>query len=589
MRKTNNTFFKDLGHLTGDYWRSKEKWPAGGLLATIICLNLGSVYLLVLINEWNNGFYNALQHYNQKVFLSAIGTFSILATIFIIISVYELYFQQMLEIRWRRWMTEKYLQKWLHHQVYYRLPIINNHTDNPDQRISEDIRLFVAATLTLSFGLLKAAVTLISFTAILWRLSGSFTFPFMHHPITITGYMVWAAIGYAVIGTWLAAKIGRPLVKLNFEQQCYEADFRFSLVRLRENAESIAFYRGELPEQKNFYGRFQKVFENFQKLMRRQKRLTWLTSGYDQIAIIFPLLMAAPRFFSNQIQLGGLIQTAAAFGKVQDSLSFFVDSYASLAEWRAVVNRLVDFNHQIDLVQNRKEKLSIQISSRVNPSLVVSGLEVSVPGGAILFKNLDLRLELGESLLITGPSGSGKSTLLRTLAGIWPFAQGEIKFPQKEAVLFLPQKPYLPLGTLREVLLYPQSISRISDQALREVMAHCRLAELVNQLDTIENWSQILSLGEQQRVAFARVLLQQPQWLFLDEATSALDEPTEYAMYGLLHDRLKDSTTVSVGHRPALACYHRKRLHLDETGHWTLTEIRPKDRVAADQSSFCIV
>jgi vitamin B12/bleomycin/antimicrobial peptide transport system ATP-binding/permease protein len=475
-----------------------------------------------------------------------------------------------LEIKWRSWMTEHYLDNWLNKQNYYRLQLLNNSTDNPDQRISEDIKMFVSSTLTLSLGVLKATVTLFSFIVILWGLSGSLALPFGHSKIMIPGYMVWAAIGYAVIGTWITSKIGRPLVGLNFDQQRYEADFRFSLVRLRENSESIAFYRGEQQEQANFADRFKKVFGNFRALMLRQKKLTWFTSGYSQIAIIFPFLVAAPRFFSKQIQLGGLVQTASAFGKVQDALSFFVDSYSSLAEWQAVINRLEGFSNNIELVRNSSENSLIQVTYSSAPSLIVSGLQVDLPNGSSLLDNLEFSLNKGDTLLIAGPSGSGKSTLMRTLAGIWPFAKGCISIPQGESVLFLPQKPYLPLGTLRDTLLYPHGAGWVSDEPLKEVMTLCKLNELLDKLDSVEDWSHLLSLGEQQRIAFARVLLQRPKWLFLDEATSALDEPTECAMYRLLQEQLQDSAIISVGHRHTLLDYHRMRLHIDGMGKWSL-------------------
>lgn len=579
MRKFDISFIKAGWGLTREYWRSTERWLAGGLLAAIVALNLGDVYLLVRLNEWNNGFYNALQRYDQKAFFGALGTFSILAGIYILVAVYELYFQQMLEIRWRRWMTEHYLQNWLRKQHYYRMQLQNNGSDNPDQRISEDIRLFVSSTLTLSLGLLKAVVTLISFTAILWNLSGVLTIPLAQGKVAIPGYMVWTAAGYAILGTWLTAKIGRPLVKLNFNQQRYEADFRFSLVRLRENSESVAFYQGESQEESNFTGRFKKTFENFYKLMKRQKRLTWFTSCYGQIAIIFPFLVAAPRFFSRQIQLGGLVQTASAFGKVQDSLSFFVSSYASLAEWKAVLNRLVGFNQQIDSIESSREQTAFQFIASNEPQFAVSGLKVGLPNGAILFDNFELKLRKGDSLLITGPSGSGKSTLMRTFAGIWPFSEGKVSIPRGEKILFLPQKPYLPLGTLREVLLYPYGTGTAADDRLKEILSQCQLEELIPYLDTVENWSQLLSLGEQQRIAFGRALLHQPQWLFLDEATSALDEPLERTMYGLLQTKLKDLTIVSIGHRQTLLALHQLRLHIDKRGPLHFSDARQNDKI----------
>lgn len=563
-------FVRETWRLTKVYWSSEEKWGARLLLAVIVGLTLGNVYILVLLNAWNNRFYNSLQNYDKGDFFSALGQFTILAGLFIIVAVYEQYLQQMLEIKWRRWLTGHYLRDWMDRQTYYRLQLMENNTDNPDQRISEDLQLFVSQTLRLSLGLLKASVTLISFVAILWTLSGTLTIPLGASQIAIPGYMVWVAILYAVIGTWLTSKIGRPLVNINFNQQRYEADFRFSLVRLRENSESIAFYKGEGQEQKNFAQRFEKVFQNFRQLMNQQKKLTWFTSGYGQIAIIFPFLVAAPRYFSNQIQLGGLVQTASAFGRVQDALSFFVESYSVLAQWQAVVNRLTGFVNNMEQVRSIPEESLIQIEQDAGPAFAVSGLTVGLPDGARLLAGLDLRLDPGDSLLITGPSGCGKSTLMRTLAGIWPFGQGSIRIPQGESAMFLPQKSYLPLGTLREAILYPFGAGWATDEAVKRAMALCQLEDWVDQLNRVENWAQVLSLGEQQRVAFARVILQKPRWLFLDEATSALDEPTENALYELLRRELPGTAIISVGHRHTLVRHHRSQLKISKTGEWSL-------------------
>ncbi|HBF38064.1 MAG TPA: ABC transporter ATP-binding protein, partial [Firmicutes bacterium] len=562
-------FGKETWKLIRDYWQSNDKWKAKGLLILIIALNLGDVYILVLLNSWNNTFYNALQKYDKTVFLHALGYFTVLAGVYIVISVYEQYFQQVLEIGWRRWMTDHYVRHWLSGQNYYRLQLLHNKTDNPDQRISEDIKMFVSTTLNLAIGCLKAVVTLGSFVVILWQLSGTLPIILGGHLWKISGYMVWTALAYAVMGTWLAAKIGRPLVRLNFDQQHYEADFRFSLVRFRENSESIAFYRGEKHEQHVFEERFQNVFANFWALMKRQKRLTWLTSGYSQLAVIFPFLVAAPRYFSRQIQLGGLVQIASAFGRVQDSLSYFVNSYSSIAEWQAVRDRLLDFRNHIEGMELISGKTMISRKYNRNSGFSVSEMTIRRPDGEALIEQLDFELNSGENLLITGPSGSGKSTLIRTLAGIWPFANGRLNWPQNEGILFLPQKPYLPLGSLREVLLYPQMSGFVTDKVLKEFMNDCKLNAFVARLDASENWSQVLSLGEQQRIAFVRALLQGPEWLFLDEATSALDEPTEGFLYQQIHDRLKNTTIISIGHRQTLNRYHQSRLHIWGMGKWT--------------------
>lgn len=568
MAGINLSFIKNCWKLARGYWHSEEKWRAWGLAAVIVTLNFAYVYILVLINIWYNRFYNALQNFDREEFFSALLEFSVLAGIFIIVAVYQLYLQQMLEIKWRRWMTQQYLDKWLTKQTYYRLQIIDNNTDNPDQRISEDLRLFTNYTLRLSLGLLKALVTLVCFITILWQLSGTLTIPVGGTEVTIYGYMVWITILYAVAGTWLTHKIGKPLTKLNFDQQRYEADFRFNLVRLRENSESIAFYGGESREGQSFMARFSSVLDNFWQIMKRQKQLTWFTSGYGQIAIIFPILLAAPRYFAKEIQLGGLLQTLSAFGKVQDALSFFVESYPLLAEWKSVVDRLTGFVGNMEKV-NALTDTGAAIHQTQAQNLTVSGLNIHLPDGRQLLSKLNLSLAAGDSLLVTGPSGSGKSTLLRALSGLWPYAQGDITVPAGQRSLFLPQKAYLPLGTLREVLLYP-GLRQVSDEEIYTAMSLCKLDMLKGQLDNVEEWSHVLSLGEQQRIAFARALIHKPEWLFLDEATSALDEPTERVLYKLLRERLQDTALISVGHRGTLTSYHKKKLTLDGAGCWSM-------------------
>lgn len=568
----NFAFLKDCWRLISEYWRCDEKGRAWGLTSAIVTLNLAHVYLLVQFNIWYNRFYNALQNLDREEFSNAIGEFSILAAIFIVVAVYELYLQQKLEIQWRRWLTKKYLADWLQNQTYYRLQLVDNNTDNPDQRISEDLRLFTNYTLRLSLGMLKATATLAAFVAILWQLSGILTIPFGSTQVTISGYMVWVAIVYAIIGTWLTHKIGQPLTRMNFDQQRYEADFRFSLVRLRENSESIAFYGGESREEKLFLGRFGSVVNNFRKIMERQKRLTWFTSGYGQIAIIFPVLVAAPRYFAKELQLGGLLQTMSAFGKVQDALSFFVESYPLLAEWKSVVDRLTGFVRNMHKVRELPDT-GVNVNMTEAQELAVSGLSVCLPGGRLLLSNLSLSLSRGQSLLVAGASGSGKSTLLRTLAGLWPYAQGTMTVPKGQDFLFLPQRSYLPLGTLREVLLYPDPKRRVADEEIGAAMAMCKLDWLKENLNRMEDWSRVLSLGEQQRIAFARVLIHKPKWLVMDEATSALDEPAERALYNLLREQLPDAVIISVGHRGTLACHHKKKLTIDGNGCWNMLNL----------------
>lgn len=524
MKAKQRTFIRAAWDLTRAYWYSAEKWQARGLLALIIGLNLGHVYLLVQLNTWNNTFYNALQNMDKAGFFSALKDFGLLAAAYIIVAVYQIYLRQMLEIKWRRWMTVNYLDVWLKDQAYYRMEIIDNSTDNPDQRISDDLRLFASSTLSLSIGLLNAVVTLASFIAILWNLSGSLPITIGSWQAVLPGYLVWTAIGYALVGTWLTVKIGRPLVGLNFNQQRYEADFRFGLVRLRENSESVAFYKGEQQEKGGFLGMFHNIYSNFWKLMVQQKKLTWFTSGYFQIAIIFPFIVAGPRFFAGQIQLGGLMQIASAFRQVQEALSFIIDSYPDLAQWRAVVNRLLGFIGHMEQVTQEPAGDGIRVRPAPAGEFRAQQLSVNLPDGSRLLQPVNLAIKAGDSLLVAGPSGCGKSTFLRTLAGLWPFGSGDVLIPEKQTVMFVPQKSYMPLGSLREAILYPHAAAAVDDTVIRSVMLQCRLDEFVDQLDRRENWAQILSLGEQQRIAFARVLLTRPKWLFLDEATSALDE-----------------------------------------------------------------
>lgn len=553
--------------LAKPYWTSEEKWRALGLLALVIGLSLGIVFMNVQFNSWYNVFYDTLQNYDQAGFKASIFKFTWLALIYIAIAVYAQYFQQMLEMKWRRWLTEHYIARWLAGQGYYRLQLTDQGTDNPDQRIAEDVALFVASTLSISLGLLRSVVTLVSFIGILWTLSG----PLRLGSVTIPGYMVWAAIVYALVGTVLTILIGRKLVGLNFQQQRFEADFRFGLVRIRENAESVALYRGEMVENERLSMRLANVVTNFWGLMRMQKRLGWFTSFWSQLAIIFPILVAAPRFFSKEISLGGLMQINSAFGQVYGALDFIIgrfsttDKVDSLPNWKAVIDRLSTFHEGLDTA----EKLPVLMPQRSSDSLALLGLSVRKPDGTSLLVEQALTLHAGERLLIRGPSGCGKSTLLRALSGIWPYAKGEVHYPATGEVLFLSQKPYLPLGTLRTALYYPHA-PKENDPELLALLELAGLTHLSARLDDVDQWSHILSLGEQQRVAFIRALLIKPTLLFLDEASSALDAASEAALYGALMEKMPQSILVSVGHRESLLAYHGRTLTCITPGDWQL-------------------
>ena len=552
--------------LIGPYWFSDDRWPARGLLISVIALTLGMVYLTVLLNQWNNAFYGALQDKNLPAFRAQLFRVTYLIGIFILLAVYQVYLNQMLEIRWRRWLTDRYLRAWLSDDAYYRMQLTGRETDNPDQRIAEDVQQLATHTLGLFTGGLRATVTLVTFVAILWGLSGKFTVTVGDASFDVPGYMVWVAVLYAVFGTWLTDRLGRPLVRLNFDRQRYEADFRFSLVRFRENTEGVALYRGEGDEFRMFRQRFEDVVANWWGIMRRQKRMTYFTSGYGLGAWIVPSIVAAPRYFRGELGLGGLMQTAQAFQQVQDALSFFVQSYKEIAAWRAVVERLAGFEGALQQVHAEASGIDVRPTAGGVPRLFVDGVELDRPDGRPLITRIDLSLGPGETVLLGGPSGSGKSTLIRAMAGIWPFGRGEIRVPPNSRMLFLPQKPYLPIGPLREVVAYPTPPGGVDDKMLREALDAVGLPQLAGRLDEKAHWARELSPGEQQRIAFARALVQRPDWLFLDEATSALDEATEARLYRLIRERLPRAMMFSVGHRATLGGFHTRRLQVQGGG-----------------------
>jgi len=550
------------------YWVSEDRWPGLGLLLVVVTLTLGMVYLSVLLNRWNNDFFTALQEKNAVAFRRQLVQVGWLVGAFIVLAVYQLYLNQMLEIRWRRWLTERYLRAWLTDRAYYRMQLVTGEADNPDQRIAEDVQLLISHTLALFIGGLRAVVTLGTFVAILWGLSGRLAVAIGGLTLVLPGYMVWVSIVYAAGGTWLTDWIGRPLVRLNFDRQRYEADFRFSLVRFRENTEGVALYRGEPDEFRGFRELFEAVVRNWWGIMRRQKRLTTFTSGYSQGAWIVPSVVAAPRYFRGELGLGGLMQTVGAFNQVQDALSFFVVSYKEIADWCAVVERLAGFERALERMR-RAAALGdgVRHVDGDDTRLTVEDVDLHLPDGRPLVTHVNLSLLRGDSVLLGGASGSGKSTLFRAIAGIWPFGRGEIRASPRARVLFLPQRPYLPIGTLRSVVSYPMPAAGVDDATLREALEAVDLGGLAGRLDEAGHWALQLSPGEQQRIAFARALVQKPDWLFLDEATAAVDEVTEARLYRLVRDRLPGTTLFSVGHRATLRPFHARRLVVERTGN----------------------
>ena len=576
------------------YFQSEDKWRARSLLAACVGLNLGMVYLLVLFNDWNRVFYDALQNRDAAVFWHQLGVFGILATCYIVIAVYKFYLTQLLELGWRAWMTRDYLQRWLSHHVFYRLELqAQNGTDNPDQRIQEDVQQFTADTVSLSLGLLDASVTLLSFIGILWALSGGFSFELGGASYNIPGFMVWMALLYALSGSLLGHWIGRSMASLNFQQQRLEADFRHHLMRVREYSEAIALDRGADVERTSLQTRFAQVIDNFMRLLRVQKRYTWFSSGYGQAAVVFPMLVASPRYFSGAIQLGELMQISSAFGQVQESLSWFITNYSRLASWQATTLRLTSFQDQMQAIETipatqlvggqvSLPAIDSDISDLGNKGLnqlITPTLTISLPNKVVLLNHVNFQVNAGDRILIRGPSGCGKSTLLRVFAGIWPYVQPPVHIALPEGTVFMPQRPYFPQGKLRDALTYPQTRSVHSDAALQQALIDVRLPHLIDKLNEEGHWTQQLSGGEQQRLSMARVFLKQARWVFADEATSALDEALEQAMYEKLLAMVSanNGALVSVAHRPSVAAFHNNQ--------WVF-EAAPVDSVAKYALTF---
>jgi putative ATP-binding cassette transporter len=550
----------------------KESWIARSLLAATVALSVLIVYISKLINSWNARFFNAIQERNADAFWSELGTWAVLVALFIVAVVYRVWLMQLLTIRWRRWLSQVYFRDWLADRTYYHMELTRRGVGNPEQRIEQDCSNFASQTLSICLGLLLQVMTLVTFTAVLWNLSSGFVLP-LFGGINVPGYMMWAAVAYALLGSWATYVIGRPLVRINFALERYNADFRYRMVRIRENAESIALYHGESMEERRLSGAFTRIFATWWAYMKYNKRLTWLTSFYGQAAVIFPYIVAAPQYFAGQIGLGTMTQTADAFGQVQGSLSWFVDSYTQLAAWKAVVDRLTTFGEAMAAAKRADAASALGFQAQARPMLALDGVDLNLPDGAPLLRDINLAVRRGEAVVLRGPSGSGKTTLFRALAGLWPFGRGRIATPSEgERVLFLPQKPYLPIGSLKDALCYPDPSDRSADSDCRAALEACGLWHLSRRLNETANWSLVLSGGEQQRLGFARALVYRPDWLFLDEATSALDEPAEKHMYELLRQRLPGATVVSIAHRSAVAAFHDRQITVDPAEQRVVSE-----------------
>ena len=578
----------NLGRLIGDVWRlsipyfrSEDRRAGRLLLAAVIAIELSIVAINVLINQWNARFFNALQDRNWSNFVAELQIFCLLAAAFVALAVYQLYLNQWLQIRWRKWMTQAYVERWMHNSTHYRMQLLGDAADNPDQRIADDVNQFIERTLLIGVRLLGAIVTLLSFLAILWSLSAAAPMSLFGAPVVIPGYLVWAALIYSLLGTMLAHWIGWPLAALNFRQQRFDADFRFNLVRVRENSEQIALLDGEKAENSRLAELFSYVVANFMRLISRQKKLTFFTQSHAQGAIILPYVLVSPAYFSGAVQLGGLTQTAGAFGSVQESLSFFITVYRTMAEWAAVIERLTGFDRSMNQARDMAAASPIAVGAQPGADAIrLAGLSLDRPDGKTLVAPGDLEIGAGERVLVTGPSGAGKSTLFRAIAGLWPFGAGRIGIPDNARVMILPQRPYFPVTTLAIALSYPADAGTFDDAVLAEVLRAVGLPGMVERLPDEAHWNRILSLGEQQRLGLARALLQRPDYLFLDEATASLDETSEAQLYALLHARLKGTTIVSIGHRSTLNAHHDRRVSLVRDGDAHRLSETPIERAA---------
>lgn len=559
--------------LAGPYFSLRRSWRPLLAFALLLVLTLFAVRLNVLFSFWYNGFYSALQVLDQTAFWYLLGVFAVLATIHVLRSLFAFYVTQAFNIRWRVWLTERLTADWMHGDAYYRGQFLAEPVDNPDQRIELDVNAFVSGSVSLALGAVSALVSLVAFTGILWGLSA----PLAVAGIEVPRAMVFAVYVYVLIATWIAFRLGQPLIRLNFLNEKLTANFRYALMRLRENAENIAFYQGAQVERGTLLGRFFALIGNAWALVFRNLKFSGFNLGVSQVAVVFPFILQAPRFFSGAIKLGDVMQTAQAFGQVQDSLSFFRESYDTFAQYRATLDRLTGF---LDANQQASE-LPRVVSVDQEHALGIQGLQVRRPDGHALIADLDLNLHSGQALLIKGPSGSGKTTLLRALAGLWPYAEGEVRRPLGTQALFLSQRPYLPLGDLRTAIAYPAQGAPGDDARMQQALRQVNLAHLAERLDEQRDWSRILSLGEQQRLAFSRVLFNRPQVVFLDESTSAMDEGLEHALYSLLRAELPATLLVSVGHRSTLAGFHSHRLEVDGQGGWSLLEQQPATEVPA--------
>ena len=555
-------FARRFGQLTGLYWRSRDARSGRLLLAFAIALELTTVFGSFVIADSQRRIYDALQDRAAAAFFSGVALFAVAVVGFVTVSTYRVYIRQAVEIRWRTWLTEHLLDDWISPHSCSQMEAMHGDADNPDQRLAEDVRNYVASALGLSLSLLAALATLAAFAGLLWRMSSEWPVQIGGARFEVPGFMMWVAFAYAALASWITHRVGRPLVPINFDRLRLEADFRFGLVRFRENAEEIGLAGGESFEEKSAVDRFQRIVGNWWQLIRAQRNLTLLTTGIGQLNGVVPLLVAAPGYFLGNLTLGRVAQAGIAYGQVSGALAWFVNAYQEIAAWRASIERLLTFTDALDTAHTRHAECSLSVEPGDRDALSLEDLRLELPDGRALLEAGSVSVAPGDRVAVVGPTGAGQTTLFRALAGRWPFGRGRIAMPPRAQTMFLSPQPYLPIGTLRAALSYPALESSFSDESMREALEQVELGDLSGRLDEVDHWEKRLSAGEQQRLGIARALIHEPRWLFLDDATAALDEQSERRVYTLLKERLPGAAVISIAHHASVAPYHERR--------WTL-------------------
>jgi vitamin B12/bleomycin/antimicrobial peptide transport system ATP-binding/permease protein len=553
----------DVWLLFREMMRSGKGRPILLLWTAIVCVLIANMFGQVRLNEWNGAFFDAIEKRATEAFLWQLVVFGMIISVLLVLVVTETWLRERFKIRVRERLTQSLLDLWLQPNRAYQLAFLGPGGAQPDQRMQEDCRLFSELTTELGVGMLNSLLLLISFIGVLWGLSSNASFVVGGREVVIPGYMVWVALGYAGLGSGLTWLVGRPLIRLNTERYAREAELRFALVRVNESAESVALYCGEADERRSIEVFVQAVVKATRRLSGALARLTWITSSYGWLAIVVPIVAAAPGYLAGSLSFGEMMMVVGAFNQVQTALRYFVDNFPKIADWRSAVFRVATFREAAaDLERVLEESSQIEIRPHPEGWLRFENVSIAMSDGSVIIEDATAEVRPGDRVLIMGASGSGKSTLFRAIAGLWPWGSGVVFRPDMQEAMFLPQRPYLPLGTLRAAVCYPAAPDHFEDETVRAALERCGLQEFAERLDHDDRWDKTLSLGQQQRVAFTRLLLHRPKWIFMDEATSALDDETQADMLSLLESELADASFLSIGHRPGLEEFHTRTLHI---------------------------